>query len=251
MKKAFDTLDHKIFLQKLEKYGFGGKILCLLSNYLENRQQYVEHNRIRASTKELKASVPQGSVLRPFLFLIYINGLLLVCKKIKTSGFADDTTIYIMGRKSPKETTEDVQKTRNWFDVIKLTLNAEKSKSISFGRAQPVSEETFGEKILCKSSCKFLGEIMNNTLNFKDHADHVLKKLNEFCGLVYRIGHLYPFDCLLLFKESFAKPPITYGFLKYCSIAKTNLQSIENAQRKIIRRVFFKKIRISLKYYCG
>ena len=161
LKKAFDTLDHNILLQKLEKYGFRGKILCLLTNYLENRQQYVEHNQSRSSTKELKTGVPQGSVLGPFLFLIYINDLPLVCEKSKISLFADDTTVYNIGMNSEKEITEDVRKMRNWFDVNKLTLNVEKCESISFGRAQPVSEETFGEKISCKSSCKYLGVLID------------------------------------------------------------------------------------------
>ena len=218
-----------------------GAKCCLLSNYLENRQQYVEHNRIRSSTKELKTGVPQGSVLGPFLFLIYINDLPLVCEKSKISLFADDTTVYNMGRNSEKELTEDVRKMRNWFDVNKLTLNVEKCESISFGRAQPVSEEAFGEKISCKSSCKYLGVLIDNKLNFKDHVDHVSKKLNKFCGLVYSIRHLYPLHCLLLFYKSYAKPLITYGLLNYGSTTKTNLQPIENAQRRIIRAMFFKK----------
>ena len=241
LKKAFDTLDHNILLQKLEKYGFRGKILCLLTNYLENRQQYVEHNQIRSSTKELKTGVPQGSVLGPFLFLIYINDLPLVCEKSKISLFADDTTVYNMGMNSEKEITEDVRKMRNWFDVNKLTLNVEKCQSISFGRAQPVSEEAFGEKISCKSSCKYLGVLIDIKLNFKDHVDYVSKKLNKFCWLVFRIRHLYPLHCLLLFYKSYAKPLITYGLLNYGSTTKTNLQPIENAQRRIIRAMFFKK----------
>ena len=71
LEKAFDTLDHNILLQKLEKYGFRGKILCLLSNYIENRQQYVEHNRFRSPTKELMTGVPQASIMGPFLFVTF------------------------------------------------------------------------------------------------------------------------------------------------------------------------------------
>ena len=83
---------------------------CLLSNYLENRQQYVEHNRFRSSTEEMKTGVPQGSVLGPFLFLIYIHDLPLVCEKSKIPLFADDTTVYNMGRNSEKEITEECKK---------------------------------------------------------------------------------------------------------------------------------------------
>ena len=74
---------------------------------------------------------------------------------------------YNMGRNSEKEITEDVRKMQNWFDMNKLTLNVEKCESISFGRAQPVSEEAFGEKISCKRSCKYLGVLTDNKLNFK------------------------------------------------------------------------------------
>ena len=133
-----------------------------------------------------------------------------------------------------------------------------KCESISFGRAQPVSEEAFGQKIPCKSSCKYSSKqkfmqakfrvIIDNKLNFKDHVDHVSEKLNKFCRLVYRKRHLYPLHCLLLCYNSYAKPLITYGLLNYGSTAKTTLQPIENAQRIIPAR-FFKKSE-SPKYYC-
>ena len=133
---------------------------------------------------------------------------------------------------------------RIWFDVNKLTLNVEKCESISFGRAQPVSEEAFGEKISSKSWCKYLGVIIYNKLNFKDHVDYVSKKLNKFCGLVYRIRHLYPLHCLLLFYKSNAKPLITYGLLHYDSTTKTkifNLSKRKCTKEKYSSNVFQKK----------
>ena len=102
-----------------------------------------------------------------------------------------------MGRNSEKENTEEVRKMRNWFDVNKLTLNVEKCESNYFDRAQPVGEEEVGEKIPCKRSCKYLGKLMDNKLNFKDHVDHVSKKLNTFCGLGYKIKSFIP--CLVYF----------------------------------------------------
>ena len=174
LKKAFDTLDHNILL--LKKYGFRAKILSkTLSNYLANRQQYVEHDGIRSSTKTLNTGVPQGSVIGPFLFLIYINDLPSVCKNSKISLFADDTTVYNLGRYSEKEITEDIQKMRSWFDMNKLTLIVEKCESISFGRAQAVSEQAFGEKNFCKRSCKYLGVLIDDKLNFRDHVNYVTK----------------------------------------------------------------------------
>ena len=80
-----------------------------------------------------------------------------------------------MDRNSEKEITENVGKNRSWFDMNKLTLNVEKCESISFGKAQPVSEEVFGETIPCKSSCKYLGVLIDNKLNVRDHVNHVTK----------------------------------------------------------------------------
>ena len=146
-----------------------------------------------------------------------------------------------MDRNSEKEITEDVRNMRKWFDMNKLIHIVEKCESINFGRAQPVSKEAFGETIPCKSSCKYLGVLIDNKLNFKDHVNHVTKKVNNFCGMVYRMRHFYPLRCLVLFYNSDAKHLITYGLRNYESTAKRTLEPIKNAQRRIIRAMFFKK----------
>ena len=134
LKKAFDTVNFDILLAKLEHYGFRGKELQWFFNYLKGRRQAVEIDGVSSTLKELLCGVPQGSVLGPILFLIFINDL-PNCSELFALLFADDTTLQINSENLVSlfsKANEELAKVATWFRCNKLTLNVSKSKYILF-----------------------------------------------------------------------------------------------------------------------
>lgn len=139
LKKAFDTVDHNILIMKLHKYGIRGTALAWLNSYLHNRQQYVELQNHISKSKKITCGVPQGSVLGPLLFNLYINNVWEVSKTLKTILFADDTNLICSGENLEQllDTVEnELLKMKSWcwlLDANKLTLNLSKTKFIICG----------------------------------------------------------------------------------------------------------------------
>ena len=128
--KAFDTVNHQILLEKLEYYGIRGSALAWFESYLADRQQYVTCNGVKSSCKTIKCGVPQGSILGPLLFLLYINDLANICKHTLPVLFADDTNLFNSG----KDLTElqdifnaELKAISTWLKVNKLSLNVKKT----------------------------------------------------------------------------------------------------------------------------
>ena len=130
LSKAFDTINLKILLKKLESYGIRGIALTWFRNYISNRSQYVIYNGKCSAHQTLKCGVPQGSILGPLLFLLYINDLHLVSDKLFSLLFADDTTFLITG-KNPNQVNDilnnEMGKISQWFKVNQLSVNFKKN----------------------------------------------------------------------------------------------------------------------------
>ena len=135
---------------------------------------------------------------------------------------------------------EDLDRLSNWFSWNKLTINLAKCENLNIGHPKPNCLKIFGSPITNKNQCKYLGFILDNKLTFREHIAYIEKK-NKFCGLMYKVRHLYPTKYLLLFYNAYVKSIINYGLLVYGRAAKTNLERIELAQRRIIRAIFFKR----------
>ena len=135
LQKAFDTVDHKILLQKLEHYGIRGKVLDWFRSYLSSRSQYVVVNGHSFKILPSTCGVSQGSVLGPLLFLIYVNNLLYVSKILKFYLFADDISIYYDSENLitlQKTVNRESRKVRKWLEANRLSLNIAKTNYVIF-----------------------------------------------------------------------------------------------------------------------
>ena len=171
--KAFDTVNPNILISKMEHYGIRGVCLNLFKNYLANRQQCTEINGTISDIEITKCGVPQGSILGPILFLIYINDIVNSSKLLKFYLFADDTTLFYSSKN--KAGTEDIVnreigKVTNWLISNKLSLNIKKSCYLTFSlvkRHQHINIKINNQPIEGKSYTKYLGVIIDNKLTLE------------------------------------------------------------------------------------
>jgi len=191
LSKAFDTLDHNILLRKLEHYGIRGLALQWFQNYLYNRKQCVTLNGATSSIQDIIYGVPQGSILGPVLFILYINDIVNCSDLLSFILFADDTTLLFSCKdfgQLNQIINVQLAKVSDWLKANKLSLNTKKTNFILFGnkRTGSVAGTTFsividGNAIEQVDHAKFLGVVLDAKLNWKKHRIYCVKDLQRTC----------------------------------------------------------------------
>ena len=225
LQKAFDCVNHNILLAKMEFYGISGIVNKLMRSYLENRHQRVtmkdiKRNKVSSKWEHVKHGVPQGSVLGPLLFLIYINDFSLTISKIANPIFADNTSI-IISNISPEEFKSNISlvlvETINWFQSNLLTLNCDKTHFLQFLtkkrneiKMRIISSNTIITNI---NSTKFLGLIIDSTLWWQDHITRLTSELNKACYAIRTIKPFMSLDVMKIIYYSYVHSVISYGII--------------------------------------
>ena len=222
--KAFDKVWHDGLLYKLKCYGVEGGLFNILQNYLQNRKQRVVLNGQSSSWLDVNAGVPQGSVLGPLLFLVYINDLPdnLVGK---AKLFADDTSIFSTVfdiTRSSQILNQDLCTIKNWAYQWKMVFNPDPSKQatevIFSHKINKVNHPTLyfnSSPVTTAPFQKHLGLFLDNKLNFGHHLNEKISKANKIIGLIKRLHYHLPRKSLLNIYKSFVRPHLDYGDVIY------------------------------------
>ena len=232
--KAFDTVNHKILLDKLQYYGIRGTPLKWFADYLTDRKQYVVINKNYSSMLTVKCGVPQGSVLGPLLFILYVNDL-QSATSLKLIMFADDTNIFATGTDLPKLTNtinDELTTINHWFSANLLSLNLQKSNYMIFGNRKKYDAgyeiSINNVKLPCVHETKFLGVIINDRLKWNNHIDMIETKISKVVGILRRASYVLALDSLKLLYHTLLEP-----YLTYCCIVWASPHEMPGLDRKL------------------
>ena len=242
LKKAFDTVNHKILIQKLELYGIRGHALEWFKSYLNDRKQYVACGQVKSNMAAVEFGVPQGSNLGPLLFLIYVNDLPRCLNNGHATLFADDTTVYNTANnigEIQNKTNEDLKNLVEWCRANKLTLNTSKTYGCIFGEnpTQEIGIKIGDTDVNMSQSVKYLGVHVDSKLSWKAHIAHVANKINQTLGALYRVRHSLNLKAMKTVYYSLIHSHLIYCQEVWGTAYKTALVPLVIAQKKAIRLI--------------
>jgi hypothetical protein len=250
LSKAFDTVDHKILTKKLEHYGIRGTSLKWFQSYLSNRKQYTLVNDQKSNMLSVTFGVPQGSVLGPLLFLVYINDLAnCMPSDNNTRLFADDTNVFISDKhpdQLKQKMVSSIKELHVWLACNKLTVNLAKTQYSIFKSTRSVIPDFLsnikidGNLIRRVPNAKFLGVTLDENLKWDAHIQLLQAYLTKITNAFKIIKNYVPKDKKMLLYYAYIYSRIQYGIEVYGKTASKHLQKIQINQNRALKVLFNK-----------
>ena len=231
LSKAFDTLDHNLLLAKLKAYGLDFNSISFINSYLSNRYQRCKIGSSFSKWGKIKTGVPQGSILGPLLFNIFINDIFLFVKNSSICNYADDNTLFSCDKTFDliyQSLKIDFTILKKWYFDNYLVLNADKCHFMTIGPGNNCFDFQVDDTIIKNSQEeKILGVIIDNELNFQSHINSICKKANQKLNALFRISNnMMPSQRNILIdtyiKSQFNYCPLIWMFCNRSSMNKIN-----------------------------
>ena len=231
--KAFDTVPHRRLIQKVSAHGIEGRLLGWLRDFLADREQRVVVNGTRSSIAKVTSGVPQGSVLGPVLFLLFINDLPKgISNFIKM--FADDTKLFSMPSAVDDDSLQtDLDLLQDWSTKWLMHFHPEKCKVMKLGRQRSAVQYHMNNVVLEEIEAeKDLGVLIDNQLSFKSQVATITAKANKVVGIIRRSFDNLTEELFVTLFKSLVRPILEYGHSVWNPRLKTLSQEVERVQRR-------------------
>lgn len=243
--KAFDRINHITLSKKLNHYGFRGVFHKLLESYLLHRKQQVRINNHVSHFSNITAGVPQGSILGPLLFCLYINDLVNIDNSTKFIIYADDTTLLFKGRDPSylaNEANRVLQRLYLWSTANSLAINTTKTKAVLFRpknrRINTNLELKYGtSQIEIVAQIKCLGVLFEEHMTWNMHVDLIAARISRVCGVLNKLQFYLPRSIKLIIYNSLFMSHINYCHLVWATTTFTNIKKLHKIQKKGIRAI--------------
>ena len=241
LSKAFDCLNHELLIAKLDAYGFGHSSLAYIYSYLTDRKQRTKVNNSFSIWSNINSGIPQGSIIGPLLFNIYINDIFYFVNESNLTNYADDNTPYNIDSNIEElinSITNDTSLLIKWFKDNYFKMNADKCHLLITNHDEEVLVNIEGESIKGSKSVKLLGINIDNKLDFNEHVSSICKKASLKLHALTRIAHLMSSDKLRVVMKAFIESQFGFCPLIWMFHSRTLNNRINKLHERALRLVY-------------